>query len=112
MEIQSRLLVKEQTLLFKNIRGYASYLQCEDCNSIIKCSKCDVTLTYHKKGKYLSCHYCGAEEPVLDVCPECRSYKLKNRGAGTEHIEEKLEKLFNKEVIRLDLDTTRKKMLI
>ncbi|MCK5077252.1 MAG: primosomal protein N', partial [Calditrichia bacterium] len=69
MEIQSRLLVKEQTLLFKNIRGYASYLQCEDCNSIIKCSKCDVTLTYHKKGKYLSCHYCGAEEPVLDVCP-------------------------------------------
>ncbi|MGC9344792.1 MAG: replication restart helicase PriA, partial [Bacteroidales bacterium] len=98
----------KQVILFQNRRGYSSYLECEDCGEIPKCTKCDVSLTYHKFDNRLVCHYCGLSQKVPPKCNSCGSSRLTTRGFGTELVEDEIELLFpGKKIARLDLDTTR-----
>lgn len=109
-ETRETLQSKEQVILFQNRRGYASFLECRDCGWIPRCERCDVSLTYHKTFGRLICHYCGASYAVPDRCPKCGGTHLRERGAGTEQIEEEVKKTFpGARVARLDLDTTRRK---
>jgi primosomal protein N' (replication factor Y) len=55
---------KEQTILFQNRRGYSPYIQCDDCDTIVSCPNCDVSLTYHYREQELRCHYCGYHESM------------------------------------------------
>jgi primosomal protein N' (replication factor Y) (superfamily II helicase) len=101
---------KEQTIIFQNRRGYAPYLNCEECNWIGTCHQCSVSLTYHYREHTLICHYCGHKERTPPTCPTCGSGKIKTVGVGTEKIEEDLSVLFPEaKIIRMDLDTTRSK---
>ncbi|GAA4436708.1 primosomal protein N' [Ravibacter arvi] len=100
----------EQSILFQNRRGYAPWLQCEDCDWISACQNCDVTLTYHMREAELRCHYCGHREAVPRTCPHCGSARVRTMGYGTEKIESQLEILVPEvRVQRMDLDTTRSK---
>ena len=109
-EISLRLQKKEQVILFQNRRAYASYLQCLDCGQTIKCSKCDVSMAYHKDKNILKCHYCGEVRKVQRTCPFCGSYKLSYGTSGTQKIEELLKEYFPKaNILRLDKDSTYKK---
>lgn len=101
---------KEQTILFQNRRGYSPYIQCDDCDTIVSCPNCDVSLTYHYREQELRCHYCGYHESMHRTCQACGSVKLRTRGYGTEKIEEELQLLFPEaKIARMDLDTTRTK---
>ncbi|MGM0550585.1 MAG: replication restart helicase PriA [Bacteroidota bacterium] len=101
---------KEQVILFQNRRGFSPYVECEICGWIPRCNDCDVSLTYHKYGNKLVCHYCGHAEPLPVRCGACGSHKLATKGFGTEKIEDEVQLLFPKaKVARLDLDATRKK---
>ena len=98
----------EQVILFQNRRGFAPMVECRECGWVPKCEHCDVSLTYHKSLNQMTCHYCGAQYPVPDVCPCCGSRDLRGRGYGTEKIEDKVMELFpDARVARMDLDTTR-----
>ena len=67
-------------------------------------------LTYHRANEQLKCHYCGHEERVPLVCPECESEHIRFFGTGTQKAEEEIAKLFPEaRVIRMDVDTTRQK---
>ncbi|SOE21426.1 replication restart DNA helicase PriA [Spirosomataceae bacterium TFI 002] len=100
----------EQTIIFQNRRGYAPYLNCEECNWIGSCHQCSVSLTYHYKEHLLICHYCGHKEKTPHLCPTCGSGKIKSVGIGTEKIEDDLNVLYPEaKIIRMDLDTTRSK---
>lgn len=106
--IEETLDAGEQAILFQNRRGHSNYLQCSDCQSILKCSQCDVSLTYHQYSREMVCHYCGFRAAVPAVCPDCRSSNLIMRGFGTEKIEDEIVQLFPRaKVGRLDLDRTR-----
>ncbi len=108
--ISEALEEKEQVILFKNRRGYAPLLECEDCGVSPQCPNCDVSLTYHSYQKELRCHYCGHRQAVLHNCGACGGHKLNSKGFGTEQIEEELTRLFpDAKVGRMDLDTTRGK---
>ena len=99
---------KEQVILFQNRRGFAPIIECSVCGWVPKCKNCDVSLTYHKNKSLLTCHYCGYTYQMPTICPACANVDLKNRGYGTERIEDDVEKLFpNAKVARMDLDTTR-----
>ena len=101
---------KEQVILFQNRRGYSPFVECFSCGHIPKCTRCDVSLTYHKYKKRLTCHYCGYSVPMPDRCDECGSPEIKTRGFGTEKIEDEIKKLFrNARIARMDLDTTQTK---
>jgi primosomal protein N' (replication factor Y) (superfamily II helicase) len=109
-EISRNLQNKEQTIIFQNRRGYAPYLNCQECNWIGQCDQCAVTLTYHMQSQQLICHYCGHRESTRKTCPDCGSTNVKSVGVGTEKIEDDLHEIFPEAVIsRMDLDTTRAK---
>lgn len=108
--IQESLDKKEQVILFQNRRGYASYITCDNCNTIPKCPNCAVSLTYHQYNHKLVCHYCGYNQGMYADCLQCGSTELRNVGYGTEELEEELRLLFPQAIIqRMDLDTTRSK---
>ena len=65
-----------------------------------------MTLTYHKNGSKLVCHYCGHTEPVPAKCPSCRVTDVVPVGFGTEKIEEEIARVFPEaRVARLDRDS-------
>lgn len=109
-EIKLRLLNKEQVILFLNRRGFSSFVSCRKCGYVFKCNNCDISLTYHSKGDYLSCHYCGYRQNFIKICPKCKSKYVKQFGVGTEKVEQEVKSLFpDAKVLRMDFDTTRKK---
>ena len=109
-KIADRLAKGQQIVLLLNRRGYASYMLCRECGQVIQCPRCDISLTYHKHEHRLKCHYCDYQSPVPDHCPNCHSDYLRTFGLGTQKIEELLNQHFPEaRVIRMDMDTTRKK---
>ncbi|MGN0309526.1 MAG: primosomal protein N' [Bacteroides sp.] len=106
--IRQALGQKEQVILFQNRRGFAPMIECHTCGWVPKCMHCDVSLTFHKGLRQLTCHYCGYTEPVPLRCPACEGSDLRHRGFGTEKIEDTIQALFPEaRVARMDLDTTR-----
>ena len=107
--IRIRLEKREQVMLFLNRRGYAGFMSCRSCGSVMKCPHCDVSLSVHRHGKMV-CHYCGYETRQPEKCPRCGSPYIGGFRAGTQQIEDIVKKMFPQaRVLRMDLDTTRKK---
>ncbi|MGM7720322.1 primosomal protein N' [Metabacillus sp. Hm71] len=109
-KLTDRLKKGEQSVLFLNRRGYSSFVMCRDCGYVIQCPHCDISLTYHRHGQQLKCHYCGYEEHMPSVCPECQSEHIRFFGTGTQRVEEELVKVLpQSRIIRMDVDTTGRK---
>lgn len=107
--IEDRLGKNQQVMLFLNRRGYAGFLSCRMCGTVMKCPHCDVSLSLHN-GNRLVCHYCGYETRSPQHCPECGSGYIGGFRAGTQQIEEIVKRQFPQaRVLRMDLDTTRNK---
>ena len=100
----------EQSMLFLNRRGFASFIRCKECGYVAKCEDCDISLTYHKEDNELKCHYCGRRYHALTKCPNCGSDQIKQGRIGTEKVVEELKKLIpDVRVLRMDNDTTMRK---
>lgn len=109
-KINEKLNNKEQVILFLNRKGYANYVMCSNCGEVKKCPNCDISLTYYKKDNLLKCSYCEHFEKFKNTCSKCNEQDLNIMGVGTEKIEEELNNLFkNYKILRMDMDTTRKK---
>ena len=99
----------EQIMLFINKRGYNSFVSCRECGEVIKCPKCDVSLSLHNNG-YMMCHYCGYIERAHKECPKCKSKLIGGFGTGTQKVENEILKIFpGVKTLRMDKDTTLKK---
>lgn len=97
----------EQVLLLLNRRGFAPFVLCPQCGWVAECTDCQVTMTYHAKGAYLSCHYCNKRRSVPQVCDACYFNPLLYLGVGTQRVEDLLQRTFPKARIeRMDADTT------
>lgn len=108
--IEENLKNKKQTILFLNRRGYSTFIMCRNCGYTVKCKNCNISLTYHSFEKKLKCHYCGYQEDLVTVCPECHSDKIKYFGTGTQKLEQEINKQFpSAKTIRMDVDTVTKK---
>lgn len=109
-EIELALSKKEQVILFQNRRGFAPYTSCNTCGWVPMCHQCDVALIYHKSPDRLICHYCGFVSNPPSSCGKCGNTDLRQRGFGTERIEDEVSVLFPQaKIARMDLDTTRSK---
>ena len=107
--MEDRLGKGEQIMLFLNRRGYSGFVSCRECGHVVKCPHCDVSLSVHRDGK-MRCHYCGYEQPKITACPECGSHYIGEFRAGTQQIEEIVHEIFPRaRVLRMDMDTTRRK---
>ena len=106
--IRRRLDAGEQVLVYRNRRGFAPVLMCDECGWQADCSRCSAHLTWHRQAARLSCHHCGQQRPVPPRCPECDSPRLAAAGSGTERIEHALiERFPDVPVLRVDRDSMR-----
>lgn len=109
-KLQERLEKNEQSVLLLNRRGYSSFVMCRDCGYVLPCPNCDISLTLHMDSKTMKCHYCGHEERIPYRCPNCGQDKIRYYGTGTQKVEEELQTLLpDSRILRMDVDTTRRK---
>jgi primosomal protein N' (replication factor Y) len=108
--LAARLAEREQVILLLNRRGHTPYLLCPACSTCAVCTECHVTMTYHARGQYLSCHYCNARRLVPQACDDCGFSPLTYLGQGTQKLEDYLLRAFpNARIERMDRDTTSSK---
>jgi len=109
-KMAERFARQEQVILFQHRRGFAHFVMCRSCGMVMKCPSCDISLTYHRVGQHLRCHYCGYTVLEPAVCPECGSGQMRHLGVGTQRVEEELNRLFpGVRILRMDADTTTQK---
>ena len=108
--MNDRLAKGEQVIMLLNRRGFSTVITCKECGYTHKCPNCDIPLTYHKSTNSMKCHYCNYTTSKLISCPECRSKNINSLGMGTEKLESLvLENFPLAKVVRMDVDTTRRK---
>ncbi len=107
-ELSGCLKRKEQAILFLNRRGFAPVVMCPDCRHVITCPDCSTAMVFHQQGNQLRCHTCDRRMPAGPACPKCGAACVRLSGAGTQRVEEELQRFFPRaRLLRLDLDTTR-----
>jgi primosomal protein N' (replication factor Y) len=95
-----------QALLFLNRRGFSPFVSCQRCGYVLRCKRCEIPLTYHKRNHKALCHYCSYETEPPEVCTECVGAKMNYFGLGTERIEDELGRYFPEyKVQRMDSDS-------
>ncbi len=105
--INRALKAKEQVILFLNRRGSATFVQCRDCGYVLRCRRCDVSLTYHSAREDLVCHQCNYRMAVPHVCPQCGGKRIKFLGTGIQKVEEEFGRAFPQaNLLRWDRDVT------
>jgi len=104
------LEANQQAILFLNRRGTSTYIFCRDCGWVLRCPRCETSLTYHRANERLMCHHCGYTRKLPTKCSNCGSNRVKQFGAGTQRIQTELEQAFaGVRTIRWDWDVTRSK---
>lgn len=105
--LSARLERGEQSILFVNRRGFASFVLCRDCGYTEHCPNCSVSLTLHAVDHSVRCHHCNYGRPAPTTCPKCQGDRIRPFGLGTERVEEEIRALFPQaRVLRMDRDTT------
>lgn len=108
--METALAGDEQVILFLNRRGSASFVLCRDCGYVVRCSRCELSLTYHDDQRVMTCHYCNARLEVPTICPECWSRRIKFFGLGTQKLEAAVQERFSgARTLRWDRDSTGRK---
>jgi len=104
--IGETLAAGDQTILFLNRRGFATFVLCRACGHSFRCPHCSVSLTYHRHSDRLSCHYCGFQQRVPAACPKCNAVEtIERKGLGTEKVTDAVAAAFpGARVARLDRD--------
>jgi primosomal protein N' (replication factor Y) len=99
----------ERAILYVNRRGFTTFLHCPRCGTVAKCPRCDIALAFHKKENATLCHFCHHRAPPPEgPCPTCGGPPLRQRGAGTERVEDAFRARFpGVSCARLDSDALR-----
>jgi len=109
-ELKKVLKNHQQTILFLNRKGFATYIHCIKCGYSARCKRCNIALTFHSTQNKLICHYCNYREEVPTICPECNSSYIRRYGKGTEKVVSSIKQVFpESNVMRMDADVTAKK---
>ena len=99
---------EEQTILYLNRRGLATFVLCRDCGRSVQCLGCSVALVQHSEIDGLVCHYCGYARAMPSVCDHCGSRNIRGLGMGTQRLEGMVKRLWPQaRVLRLDSDIAR-----
>lgn len=108
-KLRDSLNRNEQAVILLNRRGYASFLHCARCRTVLTCPHCTVRLVFHASSSRAHCHYCGRTLQVPSRCQNlgCDGTMVKF-GLGTERVEEEIGRRFpSARVRRIDSDAMR-----
>jgi primosomal protein N' (replication factor Y) len=103
--MKETLAQDEQTILFLNRRGTATFVRCRNCGFVFRCPRCSIALTYHSVEKKLICHRCRYSIPIPQSCPRCFRRNLRFLGIGTQRVEEEIRQFLPEaRLLRWDRD--------
>lgn len=98
-----------QVILLLNRRGFSTHVQCPACGFVLKCNHCDVAMTFHRADAAVVCHWCDDRGHPPQVCPDCKSPRIRYGGLGTQKLEAEVKARFRGvPVARMDADTMRR----
>lgn len=104
--IQKTLESYGKVVLFLNRKGFSTSTRCNQCGHVMKCERCNVSLTYLYSKKQLVCHLCNEAHPLPDRCVKCQSSYIRYLGTGIEKIQSELARIFPQaRIARFDKDT-------
>lgn len=89
-----------KTVILANKKGFSKHLICSSCGFKLMCCRCSIQATYYKSKNYCKCSYCGSSIEL--ICRNCGSHDFFEIPTGLEHVEEVLNSLFNKKIIKID----------
>lgn len=111
--IERTLEAKGRVFLFAARRGLAPVVACIDCGYIFRCPDSHAPYSLvrtHKNGveeRWFIAAASGSRVRAADVCPQCGSWRLRERGIGIQHAYDELrEKLPTAPVTVIDQDST------
>lgn len=93
-DIEHRIDVGEQALLFLNRRGYAPLTICRSCGERLGCPHCESWLVLHRAADRVMCHLCGFSQCAPSACPSCKKATLAACGPGVERLAEEAAAIF------------------
>ncbi len=103
--LRDTLAAREQSILFLNRRGLATFVQCRACGGVFSCPRCDIPYVYHSDRDILICHRCNGREGRPRQCPTCGAAEINYFGLGTQRVEREVRALLPKaRVLRWDQD--------
>ncbi len=88
-------------------RGLFQLTICQTCKYQFGCENCDCNLTTYRsfeKNMQLICHQCQTQYNYPKICPSCGGHDLNSMFGGIEELAETIQKEYNYNVIRLDLN--------
>lgn len=103
--IYQSLEQNKRIVLVMNRKGFTTTTRCS-CGFIMRCSRCDVSMTYRYAKKKLVCRHCGEEQELPKVCPSCKAAYLHSSGGGIEKLESEVARVYPQaQVACYDSDT-------
>ncbi len=85
----------EQAVLLLNRRGFANFLHCPRCQTVVTCPHCSVHMVFHATTELAHCHYCQARLAVPNRCQMAGcGGNLVRFGVGTQRVEAEVRDKF------------------
>lgn len=106
--IETTLEGKGKVFLYAARRGLAPVVACIDCGYIFRCPDSNTPYslirTVNKKGeeeRWFMSSTSGKKTRAADVCPQCGSWRLRERGIGIQQVHDELSELLPEAYIAL-----------
>lgn len=87
-----------KTFMLASRRGLAPIVACMDCGEIMRSKKSGAPYTLMKtvehdgEKRWFVCGSSGEKIQALNTCPQCGSWRLRERGVGIQHLHDELHK--------------------
>lgn len=90
-----------------NKKWYSGWIFCRKCGFVPKCTKCSVSISYHKTNnwKIWLCHICKSQYDFPHKCPHCSSEEINEFGIWTQQIAELIESEFKTKTQIIESET-------
>ncbi len=83
-----------RAIIFLNRRGSGTFTQCNRCQHVMKCRRCETPLISMVSNSMLFCRKCNFRERMPKACPNCRGVNLKSTGRGVERLRDDLSRMY------------------
>lgn len=103
--LQKTIKERKNAFVYAARRGLAPVVACGDCGHIFRCPHSGTpyslfrTMKNGEEKRWFLSSVSGRRVKAADNCPECGSWRLRERGIGIQYIEEDLKKHFPPEKI-------------
>ncbi|MEO0051576.1 MAG: primosomal protein N' [candidate division WOR-3 bacterium] len=91
-DLRNALKQQQIALCYINRRGLSRYVECADCGTVLKCSRCQSPYVLSGAGR-VRCRVCGEENEAPERCAVCQGMNFNYRAPGVDMVVRELKRL-------------------